>query len=245
MAKICVVDGCGRGDVVGRGMCNMHYHRARRHNWDAGAPQNFRAGEMLTFKCEHCGQNYEMRKSRYRVALQFFGGRKYCGRKCMGEAVTASRVVPTFSCGHCGKVQAYPQHKNRPGHYVYKQKYCNRECSSQGRKHSYHLPMRMKSRHGYIWVFTGGKGGKYIPEHRLVMEKVVGRPLFSHETVHHKNGQRDDNRPQNLELWSSRHGKGQRVSDKVEFCADFLREYGFDPQVPTVSEYISGISGLC
>jgi hypothetical protein len=106
------------------------------------------------------------------------------------------------------------------------------------------LPLHVKSRHGYIWIFTGGRGGKYIPQHRLVMEAHLGRPLRKEETVHHKNGVRDDNRIENLELWSSRHGKGQRVSDKIDFCASFLRDYGYDPQVPSQSEYISGALGL-
>jgi HNH endonuclease len=62
-------------------------------------------------------------------------------------------------------------------------------------------------------------------EHRLVMARMLGRPLHPDETVHHRNGVRTDNRPENLELWSTAHPKGQHVSDKIAFAVEMLRRY--------------------
>ena len=61
--------------------------------------------------------------------------------------------------------------------------------------------------------------GRRRPEHHWVMERILGRPLEPFENVHHVNGVRDDNRPENLELWVRPQPAGQRAIDLAEWGA--------------------------
>jgi len=60
--------------------------------------------------------------------------------------------------------------------------------------------------------------GKNIMEHRLVMERHLGRKLLPNETVHHRDGNRLNNDITNLELWITNHGPGSRAHEGAAHC---------------------------
>ena len=109
-------------------------------------------------------------------------------------------------------------------------KYCSRICSSsdrQGIKH-HRWKGRATSTDGYIMIPQpthpyAMKSG-YVYEHRVVMEKNIGRYLNLKENVHHKNGIRHDNRLENLELWIRPQNPGQRVSDVIAWMIENYKE---------------------
>jgi hypothetical protein len=127
----------------------------------------------------------------------------------------------TSICERCeAEFPVLPQTIEHPKRGIY----CSRKCANQGKKpgrgkrgeaSSQWKGGRVKWAGGYVAIRTDdGNGGRtYVLEHRHVMAQHLGRPLGPNETVHHLNGVKDDNRIENLELWTGRHGKGTRAHD--------------------------------
>lgn len=113
-----------------------------------------------------------------------------------------------------------------------RQKCCSRTCArkldAKTRGPSHWKGGVVKHAAGYLKELARGhpfadKNG-YVMQHRLVMERHLGRILDPKERVHHKNGIRDDNRLENLELWNVGHKDpaGVRAIDQIRHLLDKL-----------------------
>lgn len=201
----------------------------------------------VEFACKQCGKPFFYKPAyltEYRK--KFDKDPMYCSTPCAGAAHREeSETRVRFACLNCGKENS---NRRKPGGRIYaQQKYCDVKCKSE-----HHIKLcaerfrqvteagqlpRHLGRNGYVRVSvpSGVTGKKHtVFEHRWVMSQHLGRELLPDETVHHRDGNRQHNAIENLELFSSRHGPGQRVIDKVDFAIDMLLTY---PEFAAVKGY--------
>lgn len=149
-----------------------------------------------TVPCEVCKTPFE----------RIVKAQRACSVECGNQLKRQDRDV---TCKTCGSLFERPHGKIRT--------FCSRSCAQTNRVRR----GEFKKPEGYTNTTTNGytmvkHDGGWTQEHRMVMSKVLGRPLEKHECVHHKNGTRSDNRPENLELWLVPNRKdpaGQRMED--------------------------------
>ena len=141
---------------------------------------------------------------------------KYCSEKCANHQNSKKRIVHIFQCAICNsQYEAFKQGKNT-------KKTCSKQCQRVYLR-KLKPPKVCKNPQGYLSILDNGKRKL---QHRIVMEQHIGRKLLKHENVHHKNGIRDDNRIENLELWNTSQPCGQRIKDKIDFAAEIMEQYG-------------------
>lgn len=149
--------------------------------------------------------------------------KKFCSKQCHDVAQT-TLGTETRTCKHCGGEFEFRLAMAKYNAGVY----CTRQCEKDYR-YTQSLGRTKMTKDGYVVVkmpeHPNAQATGWIMEHRVVMEKSLGRHLEPDENVHHKNGDRSDNSLGNLELWNSSQPFGQRVEDKVAFAVAILQRY--------------------
>jgi len=158
-------------------------------------------------KCKICSKSFITTLERIK-----FGRGKYCSRECQFKGMFKQDKV---ICSICDKLFTL-SHSRAIKH---KRHYCSKSCRIEGSKR-----FDIKRLNDYIkkesskWLGMGKKGksisidGYYVYSdvkvHRTIMERYLKRKLLPTEIVHHINGDKLDNRIENLEILSrSQHNK--------------------------------------
>lgn len=208
--KSCEVDDCDN-DARARGMCIPHWKRWRKGATpeEVGRPLRRRQvccldgcdAEVFTaHEKPLCGSH------KHRRLTGNYGPVRPDGDACTFEGCDKPRRTMLLCSGHYAQ-----QRRGGPLKPLWRPE--RRTINAQG----------------YVLLYRPGEPGATkhgrIMEHRHVMQQALGRPLERHENVHHRNGDRADNRLENLELWSTMQPTGQRVIDKIEWAREVLAMY--------------------
>ena len=206
----------------GRKYCSSTCYRAREK---VNGPRKL--VEPVAFACKQCGNTFHRDPCELASYRKKFGRDPfYCSTTCSG---TGRSTAKDKHCKNCGAPI-----QRRDGARAHRRVTCSQACQQALKSKAMRAAYAAKpilarpARHGYLRVSVPDPAGgraREVLEHRYVMEQHIGRRLTNKESVHHINGVKTDNRIENLELFDSRHGPGQRVVDQIAFAKQILADY--------------------
>lgn len=152
--------------------------------------------------CPQCDADFEPKRANQR----------YCSHRCRWTRANRNRKLRPntfFECQVCGVDVARYVEPSKLASGQATAEYCSLQCKGAALSGENH-PLWKGGRcvvNGYVWVYCpehpNAKHQGYVLEHRLVMEKHLGRHLTREEVVHHENEDTQDNRIENLKLYAS------------------------------------------
>jgi|SRR5688500_10650227 len=198
------------------------------------------------------------RKEVPQESRQFFNFKK---QKTIGDTdrTKKRRLMIERTCSHCDEKNMIRVSKLRQTIKNWKQNYNNepykpfcRHCWFKIHNYSSKGPANPRWKggikyheDGYILVRSynhpSNRTDGYVFQHRLVIEKKIGRYLKANEFVHHINGIKSDNRPENLELWTVSHPRGQRIQE-YQHCITCTCHYNHKEEEENKVQIVSTIN---
>lgn len=207
MVKLCSISHC-KNKHRSRGFCDKHYQNLLIHKDPLFTENKVKLIKICIV--ENCGVKHYA-KEYCRLHYNKFGRKKKTLQEKRLCLVSECKIQARGS-GYCSKhYRRFLKHGDP--------NICIKIYSGQG----------IITRKGYREIYkpthpNANKRG-WIAEHRYVMSDVLSRPLLPNENVHHKNGNKLDNRPENLELWTRHQPIGQRVEDLLRWAYDIINKY--------------------
>ena len=168
---------------------------------------------MIERFCKLCNKSFYAYRNRIKREQAIF-----CSRKCL---YIFKRKNRTRECKICNKEFLTTNWQEKKGFGKYCSKICFVKSISGSNSPAWKGGKRIDN-DGYVYLYMPNhpmslKSTKCVAEHRLVMSQKLKRLLASDEQVHHKNGIKDDNRLENLEIIKKRPHAGKTICPQCNF----------------------------